>query len=84
MISTTRKKTLPRAVLSAIAVVIVVYVIVTLGTVMLIGAVQVVQHKEVSLDHKNAAGLRVITGFGALAAAAASVALIVRLISILF
>ena len=177
------QKTLPRAVLSAIAVVIVVYVIVALGTVMLIGADQVVQHKEVALaiagqkafgtvglivvtiaaafstgsaisatlfatarltnrvaedgelpaalDHKNAAGipdravillgtaaavlaavgtlttlveaaslsflftfavvcglafhrragLRVVTGFGALAAATASVALIVRLIS---
>jgi hypothetical protein len=43
------QKTLPRAVLSAIAVVIVVYVIVALGTVMLIGADQVVQHKEVAL-----------------------------------
>ncbi len=42
-------KTLPRAVLSAIAVVIVVYVIVALGTVMLIGADQVVQHKEIAL-----------------------------------
>ncbi len=43
------QKTLPRAVLSAIAVVIVVYVVVALGTVMLIGADQVVQHKEVAL-----------------------------------
>jgi amino acid transporter len=43
------QKTLPLAVLSAIAVVIVVYVIVALGTVMLIGADQVVQHKEVAL-----------------------------------
>lgn len=43
------QKTLPRAVLSAIAVVIVVYVIVALGTVMLIGADQVAQHKEVAL-----------------------------------
>lgn len=43
------QKTLPRAVLSAIAVVIVVYVIVALGTVMLIGADQVVQYKEVAL-----------------------------------
>jgi amino acid transporter len=43
------KKTLPRAVLSAIVVVIVVYVIVALGTAMLIGADQVVQHKEVAL-----------------------------------
>ncbi len=43
------QKTLPRAVLSAIVVVIIVYVIVALGTVMLIGADQVVQHKEVAL-----------------------------------
>ncbi|MDA3896210.1 MAG: APC family permease [Desulfobacteraceae bacterium] len=43
------KKTLPRAVLSAIVVVTVVYVIVALGTAMLIGADQVVQHKEVAL-----------------------------------
>jgi amino acid transporter len=43
------QKTLPRAVLSAIAVVIVVYVIVALGTVMLVGADQVVLHKEVAL-----------------------------------
>jgi amino acid transporter len=42
-------KTLPRAVLSAIVVVIVVYIMVALGTVMLIGADQVVQHKEVAL-----------------------------------
>ena len=43
------QKTLPRAVLSAIAVVIVVYIMVALGTVMLIGADQVVQYKEVAL-----------------------------------
>ncbi|MDA3851449.1 MAG: APC family permease [Spirochaetaceae bacterium] len=43
------QKTLPRAVLLAIVVVIVVYVIVALGTAMLIGADQVVQHKEVAL-----------------------------------
>ena len=43
------QKTLPRAVLSAIAVVIVGYVLVALGTVMLIGADQVVLHKEVAL-----------------------------------
>jgi hypothetical protein len=42
-------KTLPRAVLSAIIVVITVYVIVALGTTMLIGADQVVDHKEVAL-----------------------------------
>ncbi|RME38649.1 MAG: amino acid permease [Deltaproteobacteria bacterium] len=43
------KKTLPRAVLSAIIVVIVVYVMVTLGTAMLIGADQIIEHKEVAL-----------------------------------
>ncbi len=41
--------TLPRAVLSAIAVVIFVYVIVALGTAMLIGADKVVEHEEVAL-----------------------------------
>jgi hypothetical protein len=45
----TPQKTLPNAVLSAILVVIVVYIIVAVGTVMLIGADQVVQHKEVAL-----------------------------------
>ena len=45
----TPRKTLPRAVLSAIAVVIVVYVAVALGTAMLIGADQVASHKEVAL-----------------------------------
>ena len=43
------RKTLPRAVLSAIIVVIAVYVMVTLGTTMLVGAEQVVKHKEVAL-----------------------------------
>jgi amino acid transporter len=43
------KRTLAPAVLSAIVVVIVVYVIVALGTAMLIGADQIVQHKEVAL-----------------------------------
>lgn len=43
------KKTLPRAVLSAIVVVTGVYVVVALGTAMLIGADQVVEHKEVAL-----------------------------------
>jgi amino acid transporter len=46
---TTPQKTLPRAVLSAIVVVTVVYVVVALGTAMLIGADQVVLHKEVAL-----------------------------------
>lgn len=43
------RKTLPRAMLSAIVVVIVIYVMVTLGSAMLIGADQLVQHKEVAL-----------------------------------
>lgn len=42
-------KTLPRAVLSAIVVVIAVYVAVALGVAMLIGADQVVEHQEVAL-----------------------------------
>lgn len=45
----TPQKTLPRAVLSAIVVVTAVYVVVALGTAMLIGADQVVQYKEVAL-----------------------------------
>lgn len=43
------QKTLPRAVLSAIVVVIVVYVVVALGVTTLIGADQVVQNQEVAL-----------------------------------
>lgn len=46
----TPERTLPRAVLSAIVVVIVVYVLVALGTPMLIGADEIVQHKEVALS----------------------------------
>ena len=42
-------RTLPRAVLSSIVVVIGVYVVVALGTVMIIGADQVMAHKEVAL-----------------------------------
>ena len=42
-------KTLARAVLSAIVVVIIVYIAVALGTTMLIGADQVVMHEEVAL-----------------------------------
>ena len=42
-------KTLPRAVMSAIVVVIVVYVLVTLGTTMLIGADVIVANEEVAL-----------------------------------
>jgi len=45
----TPEKTLPRAVFSAIVVVIIVYVVVTLGTAMLVGADQVAQHEEVAL-----------------------------------
>ncbi|MCB2155367.1 APC family permease [bacterium] len=44
------KKTLPRAVLSGIIVVIAVYVLVALGVTMLIGADQVVEHEEVALS----------------------------------
>jgi amino acid transporter len=43
------RRTLPRAVLSAIVVVIAVYIVVALGTAMLIGADEVVRHKEVAL-----------------------------------
>lgn len=43
------KKTLPRAVLSAIVIVIGVYILVALGTPMLIGADQVVENAEVAL-----------------------------------
>lgn len=43
------QKTLPRAVLSAIVVVIAVYVVVALGVTTLIGADQVVAHQEVAL-----------------------------------
>ncbi|MCO6511376.1 MAG: APC family permease [Aridibacter famidurans] len=52
-------KTLPRATLTAIAVVIAVYVAVALGTAMLVGADQVVEHKEVALSiaGAKAAGL---------------------------
>ncbi len=43
------QKILPRAVLWAIVIVIVVYIVVSLGTAMLIGADQVVRYKEVAL-----------------------------------
>jgi hypothetical protein len=43
------RRTLPRAVLSAIVVVTLVYIVVALGTVMLIGADQVVEHEEIAL-----------------------------------
>jgi amino acid transporter len=60
------RRTLPRAVLSAIVVVIVVYVLVALGTSMLIGADQVVEHEEVALaiagrQALGLAGLVVVT-----------------------
>ena len=55
------KKTLPRAVLSAIIVVTVVYVIVALGTTMLIGADEVIANKEVSLA---VAGQKALGTFG--------------------
>ena len=43
------KRTLPRAVLSSIMVVIAVYIMVALGTAMLIGSDQIVEHHEVAL-----------------------------------
>lgn len=43
------QKTLPLAVLSAIVVVIIIYVVVALGTAMLIGADQIIQNQEVAL-----------------------------------
>jgi len=51
------RRTLPRAVLSAIIVVIGVYVLVTLGTATLIGADQVVEHEEVALAIAGARAL---------------------------
>lgn len=44
------KKTLPRAVISAIIVVIIVYIIVALGTAMLVGADKIIEHQEVALS----------------------------------
>jgi amino acid transporter len=60
------RTTLPRAVLSAIVVVVAVYVVVALGTVMLIGADEVVRHKEIALALAGrrafgASGLVVVT-----------------------
>lgn len=60
------QKTLPLAVLSAIVAVIGVYIMVALGTVMLIGADQVMQHQEVALaiagrQALGASGLVVVT-----------------------
>jgi amino acid transporter len=60
------RKTLPLAVLSAIVVVIGVYVLVALGTAMLVGADQVVAHEEVALaiagrQAFGTAGLWVVT-----------------------
>lgn len=59
-------RTLPRAVMSAIVVVIVVYVIVTLGTTMLVGADVIVENEEVALavagrEVAGVVGLVVIT-----------------------
>lgn len=43
------KKNLPRAIISAIVIVIITYILVAIGTAMLIGAGQVVKHEEVAL-----------------------------------
>ena len=42
-------RTLPRATISAVVCVIAIYVVVTLGTTMLVGAQELIQHKEVAL-----------------------------------
>ncbi len=60
------ERTLPRALLSAIVVVIFVYLMVSVGTAMLIGADQVVEHREVALaiagrQALGVAGLVVVT-----------------------
>lgn len=59
-------RTLPRAMISAIAVVIVVYILVAIGTPMLIGADRVMSHKEVALaiageEAMGTAGLIIVT-----------------------
>jgi len=58
------KKTLPRAVLSAIVVVIIVYIIVALGTAMLVGADKIIEHQEVAL---SIAGEKALGIFGLIA-----------------
>jgi len=60
------ERTLPLSIISSILVVIVVYVIVALGTTMLIGADQVVEHEEVALaiagqEAFGIAGLIIVT-----------------------
>ena len=55
------QQTLPRAVLSAIVVVILVYVAVTLGTTMLVGADTIIRHQEVALA---LAGKEALGSFG--------------------
>jgi amino acid transporter len=59
-------ETLPRAVLSAVVVVTAIYVVVALGTAMLIGADRIVEHEEVALaiagrEALGTAGLVLIT-----------------------
>ncbi len=59
-------RTLPRAMLWAIAVVILVYMLVAIGTTMLIGADRVVEHEEVALAYAGRealglAGLVIVT-----------------------
>lgn len=70
------KVMLPRAVLSAIVVVIAVYVMVALGTAMLIGADQVVENEEVALaiagrEALGTAGLIIVTVAAAFSTASA-------------
>jgi amino acid transporter len=59
-------RTLPRAVLSAVVSVIAIYVVVALGTAMLVGADRIVEHEEVALaiagrEALGGAGLVIIT-----------------------
>jgi len=51
------ERTLPRALLSAIVSVIVVYILVTLGSANLVGAEKLIQHKEVALAEAGQAVL---------------------------
>ncbi len=66
------KKTLKAVVLSSILVVIGVYVLVALGTAMLVGADEVVKHKEVALAVAGKAALGMVGLIGVTVAAAAS------------
>ena len=65
------RRTLPPVVLSAIAAVIVIYVLVAVGTAMLIGADEIVNYKEVALARAGRAALGTF-GLGLVTLAAAA------------